>query len=846
MLHFGVVESRSDGDPYKVGRCKVRIIGIHTSDKDILKTEDLPWATPLLSTSSAGVDGIGTSPTGLIEGSWVAVQFADEFKQVPIIIGVLVGKPTEDGESPVSYDNTDSIENSTAPEDTKTVGTSSNGNVVDSSGAPVQSGSSAPVQTGSGTAVPGANGEFKSIPSGTGKIYNPSELPLDSIEVAEFIGAMEACSSISKNKNKPVSLSKLKTLPGNTILYPYWDANGYAIAFGNHWLYEGNKRIAVTADTTIPISRALPILKDAIRQDYGRIIKNAIRVPVTIQQYAALISLCYNSGGDVARSNIISELNKGNYAGASAAIATYKNYSTNKKTGERISLQSRRNHERQLFDSGGYPNKTGGVTGAPANSGAAPTVDKDGTVDYTKSTSDGKAFTDRSGTYPQYRNESAVNRLARPSSVRDPKKRTIVDLKDASRIKGVPIAGGGSWDQVPTGFGARWPYNHVTSTESGHVIEYDDTPGMERIAQWHRAGTYYEIDSNGTKVNRIVGDNYEIMDRNGFIVVKGNCNITVMGDCNIYSENDVNIEARDKIAIGSTGSLQIASGGNLSIVAGGTLHLEGKGDCVIEGSNTHINDGIKSGLALPSVKSTGWQQLDQLSVANRDTEILSMNDDVGGPPDKAKSQYPEAFAADTTQEQSNVGGIYSDRTNKPPEENTTTPTPASQNKIINTGRTQIPDSDITLNLQISKHFKLKDFMAGHSIKEIQAQKGLSKSDIIRNLQAIAVNCLDPIYEKIGPFGVNSWFRSETFNAKLIKSNGASSNSQHLYGEAVDIRFSDVKTKAAGLAKVQAIMNLGIPYHQILLEHKNSWWIHIGFKSLPHRGANAKQFKVIMI
>ncbi len=857
MLHFGVVESRSDGDPYKVGRCKVRIMGLHTDDKDILKTEDLPWATPLLSTSSAGVDGIGYSPTGLVEGSWVAIQFADEFKQVPIIIGVLVGKPNEDGETPASYDNTDSAENSPQPENATAPGTSTNGNVVtDSSGNTVQSGTTGvPVQSGNpggGSAVPGANGEFKAISTSSGKIYNPSELPLDSIEVAEFIGAMEACSSLTKGKNKHVSLSKMKTLPGNTVLYPYWDSNGYAIAFGNHWLYEGKKKIAVTADTTIPISRALPTLKDSIREDYGRIIKNAIRVPVTIQQYAALISICYNSGGGVARSNIISELNKGNYAGASAAIASYKNYAIDKKTGARISLQGRRDHERRLFDSGGYPSPTGGVTKSPSNGGATPTVDKDGAIDYTKSTQDGKSFADRTGTYPQYRNESAVNRLARGSSQEDKKKKTIVDLKTASRIKGVPIAGGGTWDQVPHGYAAKYPYNHVYASESGHVMEYDDTYGAERIAQWHRAGTYYEIDSNGTKVTRIVGDNYEILDRNGFLVVKGNCNITVMGDCNIYSENDVNVEARGDVAVGASDSLKLASGGDMTIVAGGRLHLEGKGDCIIEGSNTHINDGIKSGLSLPAVRSTGWQKFEQIIPDNRDSYLSSIDDDVGGPPDSIKEKYPESFGdSSSSADEQIVGGIYKDRSTPPTPEVNVQPSIKSPVKLIKTSKSDIPNSDIHLNMQISKHFKLKHFIVGdHTLAEIVPQVEMSRSDIIRNLQALAVNCLDPIYEKYGPFEVNSWYRTVEFNAQLSKNpdSQASPVSQHLFGEALDFKFTDLKSLDDYIKRGKEIAAMNIPYHQLAIEHNSvgGRWLHIGLRSLPRRGQNRHEFKVIKL
>ena len=47
LQHFvGVVEDRND--PLSLGRCRVRAFGIHTEDKAMIPTEDLPWATPVM------------------------------------------------------------------------------------------------------------------------------------------------------------------------------------------------------------------------------------------------------------------------------------------------------------------------------------------------------------------------------------------------------------------------------------------------------------------------------------------------------------------------------------------------------------------------------------------------------------------------------------------------------------------------------------------------------------------------------------------------------------------------------------------------------------------------------
>lgn len=97
-FYIGVVEDRAD--PLKMGRCKVRIFGIHTDSKTLLPTSDLPWAIPMMSLSSASISGIGQAPVGPIPGSWVIILFLDsEDKQQPIMIGTISSSNIEGFES---------------------------------------------------------------------------------------------------------------------------------------------------------------------------------------------------------------------------------------------------------------------------------------------------------------------------------------------------------------------------------------------------------------------------------------------------------------------------------------------------------------------------------------------------------------------------------------------------------------------------------------------------------------------------------------------------------------------------------------------------------------------------
>lgn len=91
-------------------------------------------------------------------------------------------------------------------------------------------------------------------------------------------------------------------------------------------------------------------------------------------------------------------------------------------------------------------------------------------------------------------------------------------------------------------YNTTYPYNHVFETESGHIKEYDDTPNAERIHEYHKSGTFYEIDTDGNKQTRIVGNNYEVIAGTNFVNVKGDVNLTVDANCKTYIKGDWEIQ----------------------------------------------------------------------------------------------------------------------------------------------------------------------------------------------------------------------------------------------------------------------------------------------------------------
>ena len=89
----GVVEDRQD--PKKLGRVRVRCLGYHSENISDLPTSDLPWAHPMNPITSATVSGVGQTPLGVVEGTWVVGFFQDGADaQQPIIIGTLPRVPS--------------------------------------------------------------------------------------------------------------------------------------------------------------------------------------------------------------------------------------------------------------------------------------------------------------------------------------------------------------------------------------------------------------------------------------------------------------------------------------------------------------------------------------------------------------------------------------------------------------------------------------------------------------------------------------------------------------------------------------------------------------------------------
>jgi hypothetical protein len=235
-------------------------------------------------------------------------------------------------------------------------------------------------------------------------------------------------------------------------------------------------------------------------------------------------------------------------------------------------------------------------------------------------------FYDPNGIYPKYKDEVDTNRLAvndedNPSlslTLRTATRTTEVATADFNSVlaaDGTIIAAsdGTTWDQPVIPYAAVYPYNKVYETEAGHVKEYDDTPGSERIHERHTTGTSYEISPNGTKTDIIKGDHYTIVSNNSQALITGNSDISIDGRHKIYINKantpnnhydiqvgtganiNIQVDSGDVNVVTTTGRINLNSGGDTNLKVGGNLTIDVEGNMTsnIEGSNTENTTGAK-------------------------------------------------------------------------------------------------------------------------------------------------------------------------------------------------------------------------------------------------------------
>tara|TARA_Y100000310_G_C20641240_1_gene794038 strand:- start:748 stop:1692 length:945 start_codon:yes stop_codon:yes gene_type:complete len=201
-------------------------------------------------------------------------------------------------------------------------------------------------------------------------------------------------------------------------------------------------------------------------------------------------------------------------------------------------------------------------------------------------------FSDPIGKYPKsdFIGEADTNRLARNENTENTIVQTKKDDMDVMDI----ATGIGSQDIVSepdVPYAAQYPFNKVYESESGHIIEVDDTEGSERINIHHKSGTFIEIHPDGSMVRKVVGKNHEVRAGDEGIHVIGTYNITVEGNANIYTLGYSHTKTVGKHSIEVLGDYELNVAGSIKLNAGnGGSNITMDGSSIRETSGSiHLN-----------------------------------------------------------------------------------------------------------------------------------------------------------------------------------------------------------------------------------------------------------------
>jgi hypothetical protein len=129
-----------------------------------------------------------------------------------------------------------------------------------------------------------------------------------------------------------------------------------------------------------------------------------------------------------------------------------------------------------------------------------------------------------------------------------------------------------SWNETEDNHKGKYPWVKSRETETGHLIEYDDTPGEERIYIWHRFGSYIELLKDGTINIKSRKDHSKLVEENDYDLVLKDKNIHVGNNLNIYVAKDANISVGGNCKTEVSGNYDIKCGGNFNVKAS-QIHL---------------------------------------------------------------------------------------------------------------------------------------------------------------------------------------------------------------------------------------------------------------------------------
>lgn len=189
--------------------------------------------------------------------------------------------------------------------------------------------------------------------------------------------------------------------------------------------------------------------------------------------------------------------------------------------------------------------------------------------------------------YPRDLNQPTTSRLARNEDTAN----TVYQFRRDNWVT-AQSTNGSIWKEPFPAYNAQYPFDNVLESESGHIFELDDSAANERVMLAHRTGTTTEMYPSGTKLDKIVKDNYTVVHGSDFCYVNGKVELTVENVAKIRIKGNTTIEIDGNVNWKVGGDMNLSVGGNLNLKTAGNMTSQVSGNYAeVVGSRNEMSLG---------------------------------------------------------------------------------------------------------------------------------------------------------------------------------------------------------------------------------------------------------------
>ena len=569
---IGVVEDRLD--PLQQGRVRVRAVGVHPFSRiqgqfSGMSVEDLPWMTVLQPSTSAGINGISSPITGLVNGSSVFGMWLDKYKTNGIVLGTYTGNQTnipnpEEGFS----DPMGQYPNSSGPDIN---GLNAGGAYGDSTPANV---------------MQDANSSNGLWPNGA-ENSNPDDAPDYTIE-----------KMLQSDEGVKNSVYWVEGLPhigvGHLILRQHTRDMGLILA-------KLSKDLGKPVGSTITQADVSKLFKEDIARTQAEIKKHKVVGPVYMKM---------NRSRQLALENMA-------YQMATGGLAKFKGMLSAMASGDFETAYKQAKQSLWAKQTPGRANRISLVikNGNLASYGIKPKVKIGKMVMNSTFMPIADTFAGGFDPYDPHDTEIYPDYNVPVTDGSEGDDLSVPYVREPSAVL---------FEEPKSSYQGQYPYVKASVTESGHVQEFDDTPGFERYRLVHPSGSYVEVAPDGRKTDKNTGDLYSLTNGSRNNLTNGELNVNVGGvetyinfssvNRDIDGDNNLNISGNNNIVVSGnevkkiTGSGTIEVSGDIKIIVSGNanINVSSNADITVGGNlNTNVSGNYDITCGSFNVNSSG-------------------------------------------------------------------------------------------------------------------------------------------------------------------------------------------------------------------------------------------------